>query len=198
MSDTSLTPELLELCYRNGAFPMADSYGGGVELYRADPRAVLELDELRVSKSLSRAIRSGRYEVRVDEDFGAVIRACAEHRPERRETWINAEIVDAFEGLHERGVAHSVEAYRGGRLVGGLYGVTLGAAFMGESMFSRERDASKVCLYHLVQRLKERGYTLLDCQIQNEHMRSLGAKEIPEAEYLARLEDALALPRSFA
>ena len=194
----SLTPDLLELCYRNGAFPMADAYGGGVEMYRADPRAVLELDELHVSKSLARTIRGGRYEVRVDEDFEAVIRACAERRPERTETWINAEIIDAFLGLHERGLSHSVEAYRHGSLVGGLYGVTLGGAFMGESMFSRERDASKVCLYHLVERLKERGFILLDCQIQNEHMRSLGAREIPEAEYLERLRRALVLERSFA
>jgi leucyl/phenylalanyl-tRNA--protein transferase len=198
MRDANLTPELLELCYRNGAFPMADSYGGGVELYRADPRAVLELDELHVSKSLARTIRSGRYEVRVSRDFEAVIRACAESRPERRETWIDDDIVAAFEGLHERGIAHSVEAYRENRLVGGLYGVSLGGAFMGESMFSRERDASKVCLYYLVERLKERGFVLLDCQIQNDHMQSLGAKEIPEAEYLRRLRDALRLERSFA
>lgn len=193
----SLTPDLLELCYRNGAFPMADAFGGGVEMYRADPRAVLELDEMHVSKSLARTLRGGRYEVRVDQDFEAVIRACAERRPERRETWINAEIIDAFLGLHERGLAHSVEAYRHERLVGGLYGVTLGGAFMGESMFSRERDASKVCLYHLVERLKERGFILLDCQIQNDHMQSLGAREIPESEYLERLQRALALRRGF-
>lgn len=197
MTDRSLTPELLELCYRSGAFPMADAYGGGVELYRADPRAVLELDELHVSKSLARTIRSRRYEVRVDEDFRAVIRACAERRPERRETWIDEEIIAAFLCLHERGVAHSLEAYREGRLVGGLYGVSLGGAFMGESMFSRERDASKVCLYHLVRRLKERGFVLLDCQIQNDHMQSLGAEEIPEGEYLRRLDHALTLERGF-
>jgi leucyl/phenylalanyl-tRNA---protein transferase len=198
VTDTRLTPELLELCYRNGAFPMADPFGGGVELYRADPRAVLELDELRVSKSLARTIRSGRYSVRVNEDFAATIRACAERRPERRETWIDAEIIAAFLGLHERGLAHSVEAYREDRLVGGLYGVAIGGAFMGESMFSRERDASKVCLYHLVERLKERGFVLLDCQIQNDHMYSLGAREIPESEYLRRLDHALSLDRHFA
>ncbi|WP_047866535.1 leucyl/phenylalanyl-tRNA--protein transferase [Rubrobacter aplysinae] len=197
MRHASLTPDLLELCYRNGAFPMADPYGGGVELYRADPRAVLELDELHVSKSLRRTIRSGRYEVRVDEDFGAVIRSCAELRPERRETWIDDDIIAAFEGLYERGLAHSVEAYREGRLVGGLYGVSLGGAFMGESMFSRERDASKVCLYHLVERLRARGFVLLDCQIQNDHMQSLGTREIPESEYLRRLNHALSLDRSF-
>lgn len=197
MGKPSLTPELLERCYRNGVFPMADSHGGGVELYHSDPRAVLELDDLHVSKSLARTIRSGRYEVRVDEDFGAVIRACAERRTERQETWIDEEIMAAFQALCERGIAHSVEAYREERLVGGLYGVSLGGAFMGESMFSRERDASKVCLYHLVERLRERGFVLLDCQIQNDHMQSLGAKEIPEAEYLLRLNRALSLNRMF-
>jgi leucyl/phenylalanyl-tRNA--protein transferase len=105
--------------------------------------------------------------------------------------------VRAFVGLHEKGKAHSVEAYHGGELAGGLYGVTLGGAFMGESMFSHRRDASKVCLYHLVERLKERGYELLDCQIQNEHLESLGATEVPEREYLRRLDAALRLPRSF-
>ena len=188
-----LTPELLEWCYRRGAFPMADPFGR-VGFYRSDPRAILELEDLRVTKSLARVIRKGVYEVRVDEDFGAVIRACAD----RRETWINAEIIGAFTELHRRGKAHSVEAYRDGKLAGGLYGVSLGGAFMGESMFTRARDASKVCFVHLVERLKERGYVLLDCQIQNEHLRSLGVTEIPEREYLRRLRQALNLDRGFA
>jgi leucyl/phenylalanyl-tRNA---protein transferase len=188
-----LTPELLEWCYRDGAFLMADPFGR-VEFYRSDPRAILELEDLRVTKSLARVIRKGVYEVRVDEDFGAVIRACAD----RRETWINAEIIGAFIELHHRGKAHSVEAYRDGTLAGGLYGVSLGGAFMGESMFTRVRDASKVCFVHLVERLKERGYVLLDCQIQNEHLRSLGVTEIPEREYLRRLRQALNLDRGFA
>ena len=187
-----LTPEVLEWCYSAGAFPMADRFGR-VELYRCDPRAILEFENLRVTKSLARVIRKGTYEIRVDHDFGAVIRACAD----RKETWINAEIVRAFTGLHRRGKAHSVEAYRDGELAGGLYGVTLGGAFMGESMFTRARDASKVCFVHLVERLKERGYVLLDCQIQNDHLRSLGATEIPEREYLRRLRQALKLDRSF-
>src|SRR3712207_2945877 len=165
-----LTPEVLEACYRAGAFPMADRYGR-VGFYGSNPRSVLELDSLRVSKSLARVIRKGTYEVRLDRDFGAVIRACAD----REETWINAEIIEAFVRFHEVGKAHSVEAYKDGELVGGLYGVALGGAFMGESMFSRMRDASKVCLFHLVERLKRRGYALLDCQIQNEHLARLGA-----------------------
>ncbi|MDP9458336.1 MAG: leucyl/phenylalanyl-tRNA--protein transferase [Actinomycetota bacterium] len=189
-----LTPELLEWCYRAGAFPMADGYGR-VELYCSDPRAVLELDALHVPKSLARVVRAGKYDVRVNEDFEGVIRGCAR----REETWINGEIVQAFIALHRAGKAHSVEAYDGeGILVGGLYGVALGGAFMGESMFTRARDASKVCFVHLVERLRERGYTLLDCQIQNDHLERFGVTEIPEREYLQRLEKALCLDRRFA
>jgi leucyl/phenylalanyl-tRNA--protein transferase len=187
-----LNPEMLESCYRAGAFPMADRYGR-LQFYRSDPRAILELDSLHVSKSLGRVIRKGVYEVRVDRDFEGVIRACSR----RRETWINEEIVRGFLALHEEGKAHSVEAYKGDELAGGLYGVTLGGAFMGESMFTRMRDASKVCFVHLVERLEERGYVLLDCQIQNDHLASLGVVEIPEHEYLKRLREALSLSRSF-
>ncbi|CAN5700635.1 leucyl/phenylalanyl-tRNA--protein transferase [soil metagenome] len=187
-----LTTEILEACYRAGAFPMADAYGR-IEFYRSDPRSVLEFEDLHVSRSLGRVIRKQAYEVRVDEDFDGVIRACSD----REETWINDEIVDAYVRLHGAGKAHSVEAYMAGELVGGLYGVSLGAAFMGESMFTRARDASKVCLVHLVERLKERGFVLLDCQIQNPHLARLGAREIPEIEYLRRLEHALSLDRTF-
>src|SRR5918998_5829131 len=187
-----LTPEILETCYRAGAFPMADRYGR-VEFYRSDPRSVLEFDDLHVSRSLGRVIRKGTYEVRVDEDFEGVVRACAD----REETWINDYIVRAYVRLHEVGKAHSVEAYHEGELAGGLYGVTLGGAFMGESMFARGRDASKVCLVHLVGRLRERGYELLDCQIQNDHLASLGAREIPGWLYDERLRQALLLDRSF-
>lgn len=188
-----LTPEILEACYRAGAFPMADSYGR-IEFYRSNPRSILELDSLRVSKSLARVIRKGVYEVHVNRDFEAVIRACAD----RDETWINAEIIAGFMRLHLAGKAHSVEAYRDGKLAGGLYGVALGGSFMGESMFSHRSDASKVCLVHLVERLRERSYVLLDCQIQNDHLASMGAVEIPEGQYLRRLEQALQLPRTFA
>ena len=184
-----LTPEVLEACYRAGVFPMDDGYGR-IGFYRSDPRSILELDALHVSKSLARVVRKGTYEVRVDHNFEAVIRGCAE----RRDTWIGAEIIRSFVRFHELGKAHSVEAYTAdGELAGGLYGVALGGAFMGESMFSRRRDASKVCLVHLVERLRERGYVLLDCQIQNAHLVRLGAVEIPESEYLRRLEYALTL-----
>jgi leucyl/phenylalanyl-tRNA---protein transferase len=188
-----LTSEILEACYRAGAFPMADSFGR-IEFYRSDPRSVLEFEDLHVSRSLERVIRKQIFEVRVDEDFDGVIRACAD----REETWINPEIIDAYIRLHHAGKAQSVEAYADGDLAGGLYGVTLGGAFMGESMFTRVRDASKVCLVYLVNRLQERGYELLDCQIQNPHLARLGAREIPEEEYLRRLQHALTLDRNFA
>ena len=188
-----LSSEILEACYRAGAFPMADQWGR-IEFYRSDPRSVLELDALHVSKSLARVVRQGVYDVRVDCDFEGVIRACAR----RPETWINEEIIRGFVALYEEGKAHSVEAYKDGELAGGLYGVTLGGAFMGESMFARMRDASKVCLVYLVECLKERGYVLLDCQIQNDHLARLGATEIPEKEYLQRLKEALVLRRSFS
>lgn len=187
-----LEPDLLEACYRAGAFPMAEGYGR-VEFYRSDPRSVLEFDSLRVSRSLRRVIRQGKYVIRINRDFEGVIRACSR----RPETWINEEIIRGFVALHERGKAHSVEAYRDDELVGGLYGVVLGGAFMGESMFSWMRDASKVCFVYLIERLKERGYALLDCQIQNDHLARLGAVEIPEREYLGRLKEALELPCSF-
>ena len=187
-----MNPEILEACYRAGAFPMADRYGR-IDFYRVDPRSVLELDALHVSKSLRRTLRKGVYDVWVDRNFEGVIRACAR----RPETWINEEIIRAFMALHREGKAHSVEAYKDDELVGGLYGVTLGGAFMGESMFAWMRDASKVCLVHLVERLKERGYVLLDCQIQNDHLARLGAVEIPEKEYFRRLKEALKLRRAF-
>ena len=171
---------------------MADA-SGQIKFYRSDPRSILELDSLHVSKSLARVIRKGKYDVLLNRDFEAVIWACAD----REETWINAEIQRAFVQLHEEGKAHSLEAYKDGELAGGLYGVALGGAFMGESMFSRLPDASKVCLFYLVERLEERGYELLDCQIQNDHLARLGAVEIPNREYLHRLERALMLDRRF-
>ncbi len=188
----TLTPEILEYVYSVGAFPMADS-SGNIEFYRSDPRSVLEFEDLRISKSLRRVIRKEAYEIRVNGDFEAVVRACAD----RPETWINADIIESYTQLHETGKAHSVEAYRDHELVGGLYGVSLGGAFMGESMFSRMTDASKVCFVYLVERLWDRGYTLLDCQIQNDHLASLGATEIPESDYLRRLSHALDLNRRF-
>jgi len=187
-----LTTEMLEACYRAGAFPMADDYGQ-IGFYRSDPRSVLEFDDLHVSRSLGRVLRKGTYEVRVDEDFEGVIRACAE----REETWINAEIIEAYVRLHGAGKAHSVEAYSEGNLVGGLYGVSIGGVFFGESMFHEVTDASKVALHALILRMRERGYQLLDTQWTTEHLRTFGAYEIPRAKYLKLLRSAITLPCSF-
>jgi leucyl/phenylalanyl-tRNA--protein transferase len=190
----SLTPEGIELAYRHGIFPMADERSGEVLWFRPDPRAIIELDGLHVSRSLARTIRRGRFEVRVDSDFEGVMRGCAD-RPEG--SWIDDRFVEVYGALHRAGKAHSVEAWREGRLVGGTYGVALGGAFMAESMFHRETDASKVALAALVLRLREREFTLLDVQYVTPHLESLGATEITRREYERRLEHALALPRRF-
>src|SRR5262249_42819603 len=154
-----------------------------------------ELDQFRVSRRLVRTIRSRRFEVTVNRAFAAVIRACAERPGEG--TWITAEMVEAYERLHALGFVHSVEVWRGGELAGGVYGVAMGGFFAGESMFTRQRDGSKVALVGLVERLRARGFTLFDTQFVTDHTRRLGAIEIPRAEYLRRLRDALARPVTF-
>jgi leucyl/phenylalanyl-tRNA--protein transferase len=184
--------DLLE-CYRQGVFPMADARHDE-RLFLVEPaqRGVIPLERLKISRRLARTVRSDRFEVRIDTAFTAVIGACAAPRPGRMETWINRTIERLCRDLFARGAAHSVEAWRDGRLVGGLYGVSLGAAFFGESMFSLETDASKVALVHLVARLRAGGYRLLDAQFMTDHLRSLGAVEISKAEYRHRLAFALA------
>ena len=191
----TLSPEGVELAYRHGIFPMADERSGEVLWFRPDPRAIIELDGLHVSRSLARTIRRGRFEIRVDSDFEGVMRGCAD-RPEG--SWIDGRFIDVYGALHRAGKAHSVEAWCDGRLVGGTYGVALGAAFMAESMFHRETDASKVALAALVQRLRERAFTLLDVQYVTPHLESLGAVEITRWQYERRLEQALDLPCRFA
>ncbi|MER3419401.1 MAG: leucyl/phenylalanyl-tRNA--protein transferase [Chloroflexota bacterium] len=183
----ALTPDLLVRAYCVGFFPMADSRRGHIRWYSPDPRAVIPLDTFHVPRSLRRTMRRGRFDVRVNRAFGAVIRACAD----RPETWISDEIVRAYEDLHALGLAHSVETWQEERLVGGLYGVALGGAFFGESMFSRVTDASKVALVALVERLRARGFTLLDTQFLTPHLARFGAVEIARAEYLRRLAAAL-------
>jgi leucyl/phenylalanyl-tRNA--protein transferase len=178
--------ELVLSAYAQGIFPMAEP-DGTIHWYAPDPRAVFELDGLHVPRRLARTVRSERFEVAVNRDFEGTMRACAE----RPETWINEAFVRVYCDLHRAGHAHSVEVYREGRLAGGLYGVSLGGAFMGESMFSRERDASKVALVHLVERLKARGFVLLDTQFMTGHLSRLGAVYIPLREYLRRLERAV-------
>ncbi len=190
----TLTPEGIELAYRHGIFPMADERSGEVLWFRPDPRAVIPLDGFHVSRSLVRTLRRGRFEVRVDTAFETVMRGCAD-RPEG--SWISERFVEVYGALHRAGKAHSVEAWRDRRLVGGVYGLALGGAFMAESMFHRETDASKVALAALVGRLSERGFTVLDVQYMTPHLESLGAVEITRREYERRLERALALDRTF-
>ncbi|MEI8235333.1 MAG: leucyl/phenylalanyl-tRNA--protein transferase [Verrucomicrobiota bacterium] len=179
--------------YARGFFPMGMPEGD-LAWFSPDPRGVLPLEGFRIPHGLARTLKRGRFEIRCDTAFEAVIRACAE----REETWIDAEILASYGELHRLGFAHSVEAWREGRLAGGLYGVALGGAFFGESMFHRETDASKVALHALVERLRERGFTLLDLQWVTPHLATFGAVEIPRREYLRRLRAALRLECAFA
>jgi leucyl/phenylalanyl-tRNA--protein transferase len=193
-----ITPDLLLQAYRIGVFPMGERRDDP-KLYWLDPRlrAVLPLDGFHLPRRLARTVRSGQFEVTADTAFREVMRACAEPRPGHPESWINEPIIDLYGKLFDRGHAHSVECRSQGRLVGGLYGVSVGAAFFGESMFSRERDASKVALVHLVARLIKGGFRLLDCQFMTEHLRGFGAVEIPREQFKARLADAVEATATF-
>lgn len=186
----TLTPDLLVAAYQAGVFPMADRRGR-IGWYAPDPRAVLPLDDFHVPKTLAQAVRRGRFEVTVDRAFETVMRACAAPAPDREETWISEEIVSAYTDLHRLGAGHSVECWREGTFAGGLYGVALGGAFFGESMVTRERDASKVALVHLVERLRAGGFVLLDTQMSTPHLERFGVVEIPREEYERRLALAL-------
>ncbi|MHC5108315.1 MAG: leucyl/phenylalanyl-tRNA--protein transferase [Planctomycetota bacterium] len=188
-----LAPERLLTAYAVGIFPMADD-NGELRWLAPDPRAVIELDRFKTSRSLRAAVRRQLFKVRVNTAFEQVICSCAE-RPEG--TWISPEIFEAYCRLHELGFAHSVESWQHGQLVGGLYGVSLGGAFFGESMFHRVTDASKVALVALVERMKERGFVLLDIQFTTEHLQRFGAVEIPRFEYERRVAAAVRLQRSF-
>lgn len=168
---------------------MADE-DGQIRWYTADPRGVLPLDSFHIPQTLRQLIRQKKFEIRINFDFEKTMRACMTARPDKT-TWINEELIAAYTRLHKLGHAHSVEAWRDNQLAGGLYGVSLGAAFFGESMFHYQRDASKVALAALVERLKERGYELLDTQSCTEHLKRFGTIEIPEEDYLARLAKAL-------
>jgi len=185
-------------CYRRGVFPMADARHDR-RVFLVDParRGVMPLDGFHVSHRLARTVRSDRFEVRIDSVFSTVVAACAAPRAGRMETWINEPIQQMCDALFERGVAHCVETWLEGRLVGGLYGLELGGAFFGESMFSTERDASKVALTHLVARLKFGGFRLLDTQFLTEHLSTFGAEEISRVDYGRRLAQALKVDADF-
>jgi len=184
--------DLLLKAYASGVFPMAESAGDPEVFWvRPETRGVIPLDSFHVPKSLGKLVRQQRFDIRYDSDFAGVIDACAEERAERRATWINAPIREAYIKLFEQGHCHSVEAWREGELAGGLYGVKLGRAFFGESMFSRQTDASKVCLVHLVERLRARGFALLDTQFTTGHLKRFGAIDVPRGRYEKLLKDAL-------
>jgi len=191
----SIDLDLLLQAYANGIFPMSDARDDPDTFWiEPEDRAILPLDGFKLSKSLTKTLRQDRFHVTSDAAFAQVISTCAESQPDRRDTWINPDIEDAFCALHALGRAHSIECWSGERLVGGLYGLALGRAFFGESMFSRETDASKVALAWLVARLRVGGFMLLDCQFMTDHLASLGAIEVTQANYLEYLEAALSKP----
>jgi len=191
---TIIDSRFLLNAYCNGFFPMADGREGEIRWFAPELRGIIPLDGLKVSRSLRRTIRNRVFEIRFDTDFEAVIRACAD----REDVWISETIVQSYCELHRLGFAHSVESWCGGELAGGLYGVSIGAAFFGESMFSLRTDASKAALVALVERLTAQGYRLLDTQYQNDHLATLGCIEIPQQEYLLLLDDALRSTCRFA
>jgi leucyl/phenylalanyl-tRNA--protein transferase len=191
-ASSKLTPEILLRAYAEGLFPMAERRGDPT-LYWVSPekRGIIPLDSFHLPHRLARTVRSGRFTITADQAFSQVMQACAAPAPGREETWINDEIIRLYTALHAGGHAHSLECWHAGELVGGLYGVRLGAAFFGESMFSHMRDASKVALVRLVEVLQQGGFALLDTQFITAHLARFGAIEIPREQYLLKLADAL-------
>jgi leucyl/phenylalanyl-tRNA--protein transferase len=195
---TGFTADDLVACYRRGVFPMAEARDDE-RVFLIDPerRGVIPLDRFHIPRRLARTVRANPFEIRIDSAFDAVIEACASAAPDRPETWINAPIRDLYRELFGRGLVHTVECWSHDRLVGGLYGVALGGAFFGESMFSIVRDASKIALVHLVERLVTGGYGLLDAQFMTDHLAQFGAVEMARADYRRALAKALPLPADF-
>ena len=188
----SIPTDLLLKAYASGVFPMAESASDPEVFWvRPETRGIIPLDGFHVPRSLGKTLRKAMFEIRFNSDFATVIDACAEQRDARPSTWINAPIREAYIGLHAIGHAHCVEAWLGDSLAGGLYGVSLGRVFFGESMFSHHTDASKVCLVHLVQRLRERRFSLLDTQFTTEHLKRFGAVDVPRGRYEKMLAEAL-------
>jgi leucyl/phenylalanyl-tRNA---protein transferase len=189
---TSITPQVLLKAYAAGVFPMAES-ADDPALYWVEPdeRGVLPLDDFHISKSLRKRVRQRSYDIRIDQAFDRVIAECAAQTEARKVTWINKRIITLYSQLHKMGCAHSVESWHNGELVGGLYGIRIGAAFFGESMFSRATDASKVALVHLVARLKFGGFKLLDAQFVNDHLLQFGIQAVGKKQYQSVLENAL-------
>lgn len=193
-----LTPELLMEAYRQGLFPMAYNSGSPfIHWVCPEQRGQLSITDIHLSRKLRKTLTHNPFDIRVDTDFAGVVEGCAEPTEKRPETWINAQIFKVFCELHARGAAHSVECWRGGKLVGGIYGLALGGAFFGESMFSRETDASKVALFHLMARLWKGGFTLFDTQFVNDHLKQFGVYELPHMKYKKRLDKAMAVDADF-
>ena len=193
---TKLTPDDLIYGYINGIFPMADS-DGTLYWYSPDPRAIIPLDTYKAHKSLRPLLNKNYFEIRFNHNFVGVMRGCAVARSDSDDTWISEEIIDAYTGLNGMGLAHSVEAYLNNELVGGLYGVSIGAAFFGESMFYTQPNASKVAFHFLIQTLRHQGFELLDTQFINDNVKRFGAIEIPKANYLNLLRKATAKKARF-
>ncbi len=183
-----LSPERLIEAYRSGIFPWFNA-NETILWWSPDPRMVLFPSELRISRSLNKILRNSNYEVRVDSAFSQVIQACAEPRKGQSGTWIHSDMVSAYTVLHEMGLAHSVETWVGGELVGGLYGIAQGKMFFGESMFSRIHDASKIAFVHLVKQLERWNFKMIDCQMKTTHLASFGAREIPRKEFSQKLKE---------
>jgi leucyl/phenylalanyl-tRNA--protein transferase len=197
--DFPVTPEILLRAYAAGIFPMAESADDpGLHWIEPKLRGIIPLEEFHLPARLARLVKNHDYEVLADRDFEAVIAACAAPRGAERETWINGPIRRLYGALFEKGFCHTIEVRKAGQLVGGLYGVSIGAAFFGESMFHRERDCSKLALAHLVARLRAGGYRLLDTQFVTDHLRQFGAIEVPRLRYRAMLEHAIHQPADFA
>ena len=183
-----LSPERLIEAYHSGIFPWFNA-NETILWWSPDPRMVLFPSELRISRSLNKILRNSNYEVRVDSAFSQVIQACAEPRKGQSGTWIHSDMVSAYTVLHEMGLAHSVETWMGGELVGGLYGIAQGKMFFGESMFSRTHDASKIAFVHLVKQLERWNFKMIDCQMKTAHLASFGAREIPRKEFSQKLKE---------
>lgn len=193
-----ITPHVLLRAYACGIFPMAEDANDPTMMWiEPDMRGIIPLDDFHVPRRMQRTMRSTPFIIRVDSDFGAVMDACAATAPDRPSTWINSQIHELYRALFNQGYCHSVEVWDDEELVGGLYGVSLGTAFFGESMFSRARDTSKMALIHLVERLKAGGFTLLDTQFITDHLKQFGAIEIPRDDYKALLEQALQFQGDF-
>jgi leucyl/phenylalanyl-tRNA--protein transferase len=186
-----ITPELLEYAYRQGIFPMGDPETGEINWYQPEPRTILDLEAFHVPRRLAKTLRSGKFQFSINQAFREVMTHCARTHEDPEQIWITPEIIEIYCEMHVQGKAHSVEAWCGGQLAGGLYGIALGGAFMGESMFHVVRDASKASLAFLVHHLRTQGFTLLDTQFPTDHLAQFGIEMIPHTEYLLRLHEAL-------